>query len=177
MVFLHHAVAGWPAWPEYAEIVGGRFHYQPASLRGANYPDSGYKFDATHTVSLIEPDHPICTGLPGSFEITDELYLFPVFEADVTPLMRSDFDFEAAQFFSADLAIRGQRNSNAGWTHPRGSNCVAWVHARRNSPLAYLQFGDGPAAYSNPNYRRALSNAIRWAASAEAHSWAAGQAT
>ena len=25
MVFLHHAIAGWPAWPEYGRIIGGRF--------------------------------------------------------------------------------------------------------------------------------------------------------
>ena len=67
--------------------------------------------------------------------ITDELYLFPVFEADVVPLMRSRFDFDAANFFSADLAIRGQRNSNAGWNHPRGSSLVAWVHSVAASPI------------------------------------------
>ena len=33
MVFLHHAIAGWPAWEEYAQIIGGRFHYQPETLR------------------------------------------------------------------------------------------------------------------------------------------------
>ena len=25
MVFLHHAIAAWPSWPEYAELLGGRF--------------------------------------------------------------------------------------------------------------------------------------------------------
>jgi uncharacterized protein len=34
MVFLHHALAAWPAWPEYAEIVGWRFHYRPADNSG-----------------------------------------------------------------------------------------------------------------------------------------------
>ncbi|CAN0496610.1 unnamed protein product, partial [Phaeothamnion confervicola] len=34
LVFLHHAVAGWPAWHEYAELVGGRFHYVPGELDG-----------------------------------------------------------------------------------------------------------------------------------------------
>lgn len=172
MVFLHHAVAGWPAWPRYADIVGGRFHYQPAPLRDRAYPDSGYRFDVTHRVDILEPDHPVCAGLPESFEITDELYLFPAFEDDVTPLMRSGFEFEAANFFSADLAIRGTRNSRDGWDHPRGTSLVAWVHAVANSPLAYLQFGDGPDTYADPNYRRSLGNAIRWAASEEAHAWA-----
>ena len=29
MVFLHHALASWPMWPEFGEIVGGRFFYNP----------------------------------------------------------------------------------------------------------------------------------------------------
>lgn len=174
MVFLHHAVAGWPTWERYAEIVGGRFHYQPATLAGVDYPDSGYRFDVTHTVSLLEPEHPICAGLPASFEITDELYLFPVFESAVRPLMESSFSFEPENFYSADLAIRGERNSNSGWTHPTGSSLVAWVHSQANSPLAYLQFGDGPATYADPHYRTAIGNAIGWAASEEAHRWARG---
>jgi type 1 glutamine amidotransferase len=174
MIFLHHSIAGWPAWDRYAEIVGGRFHYQPATLAGTDYPDSGYRFDVTHTVSLLDPEHPICADLPASFEITDELYLFPVFETAVEPLMESSFEFESDSFYSADLAIRGERSSNAGWAHPSGSNLVAWVHAQGNSPLAYLQFGDGPLTYADPHYRIAIGNAIRWAASEEAHRWAQG---
>ncbi|MET0909730.1 MAG: ThuA domain-containing protein, partial [Ilumatobacteraceae bacterium] len=80
MVFLHHAIAGWPAWPEYAGIVGGRFHYQPAELDGVRYPDSGYRHDVRHVVEVLEPTHPICAGLDASFGLTDELYLFPVLE-------------------------------------------------------------------------------------------------
>jgi type 1 glutamine amidotransferase len=172
MVFLHHAAAGWPAWPRYAEIVGGRFHYQPASLGGVDYPDSGYVFDVSHRVHVLEPGHPICEGLPESFELTDELYLFPVFEKEVVPLMKSDFRFDSDNFWSAGLAIRGSRDSNDGWSHPRGSNLVAWVHAVANSPIAYLQFGDGPVTYADPHYRTALANAIRWAGSRAALAWA-----
>lgn len=173
LVFLHHAVAGWPAWPEYAEIVGGRFHYQPATLRGVAYPDSGYRFDVTHNVEVLDPGHPVCAGLGDGFEITDELYLYPVFEDSVVPLMRTTFDMgDPSAFYSADLAIRGARNSNDGWTHPRGSQLVAWAKNAGNSPVVYLQFGDSPNTYADPNYRRALSNAIAWVGSAAAHEWA-----
>ena len=55
MVFLHHAIAGWPAWEEYAQIIGGRFHYQPATLAGVDYPDSGYRHDVTHTIEVLDP--------------------------------------------------------------------------------------------------------------------------
>lgn len=172
LVFLHHAVAGWPAWPEFADVVGGRFHYQPAALRGEWWPDSGYRFDVRHTVEVLEPEHPICAGLEPRFEIVDELYLFPVFAGDVVPLMRSTFDFTDEHFYSADRAIRGQRNSNDGWSHPAGSDLVVWVKNAANSPVAYIQFADGPVTYADANYRRVVDNAIRWAASDDAHRWA-----
>jgi type 1 glutamine amidotransferase len=176
LVFLHHAVAGWPAWPEYAEIVGGRFHYQPGSLRGVAYPDSGYRLDVTHTVEVLAPDHPVCAGLAPSFTLTDELYCFPVLDDAVVPLMRTTFDTrDATQFFSADLAIRGRRDCNDGWTHPPGSDLVAWVKHARNSPVVYLQFGDGPVAYRDRTFRRVLANAIGWVASTAAADWAAAR--
>lgn len=164
MVFLHHAIAAWPAWPEYADIVGGRFCYQPGFLRGREWPDSGYRHDVTHTVEVIDATHPLCAGLEPTFEITDELYLFPVFESDVQPLMCSTFSFVEDNFFSADRAIRGERGSRNGWTHPVGSNLVAWTNNQGPSPLAYIQFGDSPVTYADANYRRVLSNAIAWAA-------------
>ena len=163
LVFLHHAVAGWPAWAEYAELIGGRFHYQPGVLDGRRYADSGYRFDVRHTVEVLEPDHPVCAGLGDRFTITDELYCFPVLEDRVTPLMRTTFDTtDTSQFASADLAIRGRRGSNDGWQHPAGSNVVAWTKPAGNSRLVYLQFGDGPDTYADPSFRRALQNAIWW---------------
>lgn len=167
MVFLHHAIAGWPTWPQYAETVGGRFHYQPAELDGVEYPDSGYRHDVTHTVEVIDPNHPICEGLDPSFEITDEVYLFPVFEESVTPLMRSTHTFTDDEFYSADLAVRGQKSSNAGWNHPTGSNLLVWTKSAGQSPIAYIQFGDSSNTYADANYRRLLGNAIRWAATKE----------
>jgi type 1 glutamine amidotransferase len=164
MVFMHHAIAGWPAWEGYADIVGGRFHYQPAVLDGVAYPDSGYRHEVTHTVEVLDPGHPICGGIDATFQITDEVYLFPVLEDRVEPLMRSTYDFVDSNFYSADRAICGQRNDRTGWRHPPGSNLVAWTRTVGRSPIAYLQFGDGPDTYADPTYRRILANAIRWAA-------------
>lgn len=174
LVFLHHAAAGWPAWPEYAELVGGRFHYQPATLDGIDYPDSGYVFDVTHVVEVLAPDHPVCAGLGPSFTLTDELYCFPVLTGRVVPLMRTTFDTtDSANFSSAGLAVRGIRNSNEGWRHPAGSPLVAWATSGGHSPVAYLQFGDGPVTYADAAFRTALGNAISWVASTEARQWAA----
>ncbi len=173
LVFLHHAIAGWPSWPEYAHIMGGRFHYAPATLAGTAYSSSGYQFDVTHRVSVLDPAHPVCAGLGEGFTLTDELYLLPVLDHDVVPLLRTDAALTDDRFFSADLAIRGERDSRREWSHPPGSDLVGWVKHAGNSPVCYLQFGDGPGTYADPSYRRVLANALRWAASAEARNWAA----
>ena len=165
LVFLHHAVASWPAWDGFAELVGARFHYRAGTLGGVDYPDSGYLFDVTHTVEILDQTHPVCADLGTSFRITDELYCFPVLTEQVTPLMRTRFDTaDDTEFYSADLAIRGRMNDRDGWTHPPGSDLVAWARHVDRSRLVYLQFGDGAATYADPSFRTALSNAVNWTA-------------
>ena len=171
-VFLHHALAGWPGWPEYAEILGGRFLYQPAELRGRPCPDSGYRHGVTHRVRVEAKGHPVAAGLGDGFEITDELYLCEVFEDDVVPLLRSDHAFVESHFYSAALALQGKMFSNEGWSHEPGSNLIAWAKRYRNSPIVYIACGDDSKAYENPGFRRLVENAIRWVASTEALTWA-----
>lgn len=171
MVYLHHAIAAWPAWEEYANIVGGRFHYRPASLRGEEWPDSGYRHQVAHQISVLD-SHPVTENIPPQFQMTDELYLCPVFEQDVTPLLCSDYSFTQGNFYSAAKAVAGEMNSKDGWSHPVGSNLVGWVKRYRNSPIVYLQGGDDAEAMANPHFRQLVHNAVRWVSSEEAHSWA-----
>ncbi|MFM5929801.1 MAG: ThuA domain-containing protein [Novosphingobium sp.] len=163
IVALHHALAGWPTWGDYHEWLGGQFLYHPGQVRGRDWPDSGYRHEVAHTLSPAA-GHPVTEGLPETFELTDELYLCPVFEDGVTPLVRSSAPFDRDQFWSADLAVRGRMFDREGWNHPRGSNLVGWAKQAINSRLVYLQPGDGPSAYDNPHYRRLVENAIRWVA-------------
>ncbi|NJN52709.1 MAG: ThuA domain-containing protein [Gammaproteobacteria bacterium] len=172
MVFLHHAIAGWPAWPEYAEIVGGRFLYHPAPMRGTQRQDSGYRHQVTHQVQVLA-DHPVTHGVPARFSITDELYLYEVFEDSIVPLLSSDYAFVRDNFYSATLAVRdGKMFSNEGWDHAPGSNRVGWVKHYLNSPITYLQCGDDPVAYQNAHFQTLLGNAIHWVASDAAKGWA-----
>ncbi|WP_226016395.1 ThuA domain-containing protein [Novosphingobium sp. FKTRR1] len=161
VVALHHALAGWPTWREYHDWLGGQFLYHPGEVRGAPVLDSGYAHDVTHEVSVLA-DHPVTAGLPERFTLTDELYLAQVFEADVTPLLRSSAAFTRDHFWSADLAVRGRMHDREGWDHPAGSNLIGWTKQALNSRLVYLQPGDGPSTYADPNYRRLVENAIRW---------------
>ena len=161
-VFLHHAIAGWPSWPRYADIIGGRFLYTPGELRGVPRIDSGYRHEVTHVVDVVA-DHPVTQGVPTFFEITDELYLYEVFESDVTPLLTSRHEFVAENFYSARQVVEeGKMFSNDGWSHPVGSNLIGWCKTEGASRIVYLQCGDDPVAYASAQFQRLVHNAINW---------------
>ena len=166
IVALHHALAGWPDWDEYHDWLGGRFLYHPGLLRGAIHPDSGYVHDVAYDAEVVA-DHPVTRGIPSRFAMRDELYLCPVFEDEVTPLLRASASFTREHFWSAALAVRGHMHARDGWEHPEGTKLIGWAKQVMASRLAYLQPGDGPSAYDNPHYRRLVENAIRWVARRE----------
>ncbi len=172
-VFLHHAICSWPAWPGFADIVGGRYHYVPAELRGSSWPDSGYRHEVRQTFTVVAPEHPVCTGLPREFTLTDETYLCPIFEDEVTPLVVTDASRTERDHWSTVLAVTGRRDENEGWHHPPGSPFAAWAKRSGRSPVVYIQPGDGPGAMGDAYYRRLVANALRWVASPAARAWAA----
>jgi type 1 glutamine amidotransferase len=161
IVALHHALAGWPAWPRYAELLGGAFLYRPERLRGRDCLDSGYAHAVDYEVRVVD-EHPVTRGLPSRFAMRDELYLCEVFEEEVTPLLRTSAPMTCEHFFSADSAVRGRMNDREGWPHPEGSDLIGWTKHALASPLVYLQPGDSADAYDNPHYGRLVENAIRW---------------
>jgi type 1 glutamine amidotransferase len=157
-VAMHHAIAGWAEWPEWHHWLGGQFHYQP----GAHGPDSGYRHDVAYEARIVA-DHPVTRGLPASFAVTDELYLCPVDESALVPLVRAGgFAFVRDNFYSAAQAVAGAMFSREGWEHPPGSNCIAWESRTCPAPLIYLQCGDGPAAYANPHIRQLIAQALAY---------------
>lgn len=165
-VMLHHALAGWADWPEWADIVGGRFLYQPGQVRGQACLDSGYRHDVDYR-AVVVADHPVTRGLPEQFPVQDELYLAEIFEDDVTPLIRADARFDPRNFYSAAHAVAGRMFDNSDWPHPPASNLIGWTRAVDAGHMVYLQFGDGPASYANPHIRRAIANALDFVTQAE----------
>lgn len=164
MVFLHHAIAGWPSWPEYHRIIGGQFLYTPQEIEGSKIQDSGYRHKVRHEISVVDPTHPITDGLPPRFSMTDELYLYEVDAANITPLLTSDYTFSQEHFYSAAAVVeQGLMHWNDGWTHPTGSNLVGWTKQQDNSRICYLQGGDDAEAWRNEHFQQLLSNAIAWA--------------
>lgn len=171
LVFLHHALAGWPGWPEWADVLGGRYHYAPGVLHGRAWPDSGFRY-ARYTARVVDPAHPVCAGL-DDFTLDDELYCCPVFEDAVVPLLRADAPPGAyTDTYAEVLGRRDAAGGGGAWDHPTASDLIAWAKVAGRSPVVYVQPGDGPDTFARPPYRRLLANALEWVASPAAHSWA-----
>lgn len=164
-VAMHHAIAGWAEWPDWAEMIGGRFLYEPGEAHGEEHLDSGYRHEVRYDAVVLDPNHPVTAGLPPRFPLCDELYLAPVWGA-ANPLLRADHAFVRDNFYSASQAVAGRMFSNEGWDHRPESDLIAWEKPVGAGRLVYLQPGDGPAAYADPNLRRFLSNALAYVAAA-----------
>lgn len=175
IVALHHAIAGWPAWPGYAEALGGTFLYKPMAVRGEERLDSRYAADVAYSVRIAADDHPVLAGLPAQFDLVDELYLHEIFDdGSLVPLLHLDSEVPADRFLSATCAVR-RLAQDRPHRAPKPQQLLGWAKAAGASPLVYLQPGDGAATYADPNYRTLVGNAIRWVASKEARDWAAAR--
>jgi len=174
IVATHHALAGWPTWDGWATVLGGRFLYAPGLLRSRAEPSSGYRMDS-YMVEVIAPDHPVCAGVE-TFDVDDELYLCPVFEDEVVPLLATGADIAPETMISTyDEVTRGEQVPAA--SNAWGSQLLGWAKAAGASPLVYLLPGHGPTTMKRPHYRRLLANACEWVASQDAHAWARRQPT
>lgn len=162
MVFLHHAIAAWTSWPDYAEALGGVLLHFPTQVRGTRAMDGGTRADVTMKITAEDPAHPLFEGLPASFTLFEEAYLMEVFEDSIVPVAHSDVQYTDRNLYSLTLAMTGERRSNRGWQRPPGSNAVVWTRRAGNTALAYIQPGHYAQTYEDGNYRRLLRNAIEW---------------
>jgi type 1 glutamine amidotransferase len=159
IVATHHALAGWPAWDVWADVLGGRFFYSPGTLDGVPVPASGYRMD-TYRVQVAAPEHPACAGVEA-FEVDDELYLCPVFEDRVTPLLTTPADVTTGMIDTYREVRFGERVAAQGQP---ASRLVGWARERGPSRLVYLLPGHSASTMQNEQYRRLVANACSWVA-------------
>ena len=165
-VVLHHALASWPGWPRWSELVGGQYLYAPGTIRGQAWPDSGYRHDVPQHLSPVG-SHPILDGLQEGIDVVDETYLCAVFEDDVVPLLRTDAPIVDTVHHSTLAAMRHGRAGAPGdpsWRHPPGSTLAAWCREVEAARVVYIQPGDTAGTLAAPGYRLLVANALSWAA-------------
>jgi hypothetical protein len=137
LVSLHHSIANYQKWPEYGNILGGRYYLEKTLVDGVEKPPSTWKHDVRFKVRLADPQHPVTRGLED-FEIHDETY------------GRFDMAPNAHALLTTD--------------EPTSARHIGWANTYRGTRVVYLQLGHDHFAYENPNYRRLVAQAIQWVA-------------
>ena len=136
LVVLHHALVNYQSWPEFERIIGGTYP-EPQDKRGAVTDQLGYEHDVDITVQIVARDHPVTAGL-RNFSLNDEIYWGFRTTSDAVPLLTT--------------------------SHPKSGKPLAWARHEGKSRVTYIQLGHGPSAFKDANYRKLLSQAIRWTA-------------
>ncbi len=76
LIGMHTASICFDDWPGWARLLGARWDWEHSS-----HPPCG-----NNVVELLSEAHPIVSGLPGKFDISDEIYGFLDLEPDVEGL-------------------------------------------------------------------------------------------
>jgi type 1 glutamine amidotransferase len=115
----------------------------------------------SYRVDVSAPEHPVCRGVEA-FDVDDELYLCPVFEDRVQPLLTTPADVSAASTIDTYREVRDGVHVAA--QEQPSSNLVGWLRTEGGSRIVYLLPGHGPSTMGHPQYRRLIVNACGWVA-------------
>lgn len=136
VIALHHTLAAHQNWPEYAKIIGGKFHLQRQE-GDKIVPGSGYEHDQEVNVHVANSSHPITRGL-SAFQIRDETY--------------NNYDTDP----NAEVLLTTE--------HPKSDRELAWVKTYAKSRVVVVALGHDHFAYENPSFRTVVARSILWAA-------------
>jgi type 1 glutamine amidotransferase len=136
LVVWHHAYCSYQSWPEYTDIVGGRYQRQAwTDDNGASRPASDYKHDVKIKEKVADKKHPITKGIKD-FEIIDETYSDGYVKSNVHILLTTD--------------------------DPGSTPSLAWTNRYGKSKVASILLGHDNQAWSNPDFAKLLNQAIFW---------------
>jgi type 1 glutamine amidotransferase len=135
LVVLHHSICAYDDWPEYFNIIGGKYFHKTTIVNGKEYPACSYIHDLHFKVRIVNPDNPVTRGLTD-FEIFDETYKGYYVEDGVTPLLITD--------------------------EPSSSPVIGWTKTYGKARIVTIQSGHDVPTFGNPNFRKLLKQAVEW---------------
>ena len=135
LVVLHHSICAFDDWPEYWNMIGGKYFHKPTTFKGKQYPECSYIHDIHFRVNITGRNHPVTRGL-SDFDIFDETYKGYFVDDNVTPLLTTD--------------------------EPSSNHVIGWAKTYGKSRIVVLQSGHDVPTFQNPSYRKLLLQAIEW---------------
>ncbi|MDP4222991.1 MAG: ThuA domain-containing protein [Bacteroidota bacterium] len=135
VVALHHSICAFDDWPEYWDMIGGKYFHKPTMFNGKEYAACSYLHDLHFNVKVADKKHPVTKGV-NDFPIFDETYKGYYVAKDVTPLLTTD--------------------------EPSSEPVIGWAKTYGRSRIVVLQSGHDVPTFENPNFRRLLKQSIEW---------------
>lgn len=132
LLFLHHAICAYQDWPEFKNIVGGKYYEKK---RDDKFGASSYLHDVDFEVNILQPSHPV-TRKMKDFNLHDEVYGNLEVMPEVTPLLST--------------------------IHPKSNLLIGWTFKKENSKIVYIQPGHDNHSFSNPDYRNLLHRSLNY---------------
>lgn len=136
-VASHMALTAFASWPEFGQLLGGRFDQHPWG-------------DTTADVIVEDPDFPGMQFFPRVFAFHDEFYQASEFSPkNSRVLMRMDPQ-------SLNMSARGVKPEDAPYA-------ITWAKMYGKGRVFYSTFGHDAGTWDNPAVRRMYFNALEWA--------------
>jgi uncharacterized protein len=136
-VAAHSAATAFFSWPEFGEMLGGRFDEHPWEI-------------ADGTVVVDDPQFPAMRHFPRTSVFRDELYQIKDFSRDRIRVL--------AHLDSSKLDLTKPLVHRTDGDFP-----VAWAQTYGKGRVFYSILGHDAEAWDNPVLQRMYFNAIRWA--------------
>ena len=132
-VAAHVALTAFEGWPEFGDLLGGRYDDHPWNT-------------ASGTVINEDPSFPATKHFPASFPFVDEFYQAKGFSRDAHVLLRLDVSKMPPnpQLRNTDFPL-------------------AWEKAYGKGRVFYSSFGHAPEIWDNRNVAQMYFEAIKWA--------------
>jgi len=140
LVALHHSICAYDNWPEYWNIIGGKYFHKATTFNGKEYLACSYIHDLHFKVKVSDPENPVTKGITD-FEIFDETYKGFYVEAGVTPLLTT--------------------------AEPSSGPVIGWTKRYGKAKVVTLQSGHDVPTFENPNFRKLPKQSIEYVYSPE----------
>jgi uncharacterized protein len=135
VVALHHSICAYDDWPEYWNIIGGKYFHKETTFNGKTYQPCSYIHDLHFNVKVANKRHPVTAGVTD-FRIFDETYKGYYVAPGVTPLLTTD--------------------------EPSSTPVIGWAKKYGKSRIVVLQSGHDAPTFENPNFRKLLKQSVIW---------------
>lgn len=135
LLALHHSLNSHRDWPEYHDMIGGKWVNDPEEIGGRRYATSTYSHDEDIPVTIADPSHAITKGI-APFTIHDETYGGVYVSPDVHVLLKTD--------------------------HPKSVSQLGWTKSYGKSRVVYLMLGHDAQAWAQPEFRELIGRGLRW---------------